>query len=70
MPQVTSYLKQNTEVYQTIEIAIGNAIGIDNSADEDVYKRQNQEGTSVPINCGKSRYVVLSVALIIYTYLF
>ena len=43
MPQVTSYLKQNTEVYQTIEIAIGNAIGIDNSADEDTPAAQRQK---------------------------
>lgn len=43
MPQVTSYLKQHTEVYQTIEYAIGNAIGIDESADGDTPAVQRQK---------------------------
>lgn len=50
MPQVTSYLKQHTEVYQTMEDAIGNAIGIDQSADtaDPAAQRQKIEGFKLP----------------------
>lgn len=50
MPQVTSYLKQHTEIYQTIESAIGEAIGMDESADADTpaAQRQKIEGLKLP----------------------
>ena len=50
MPQVTSYLKQHTEIYQTIENAIGEAIGMDESADADTpaAQRQKIQGLKLP----------------------
>ena len=42
VPQVTSYLRNNTEVYQTVEEAVRQAIGMDESADTDTPAAQRQ----------------------------
>ena len=43
VPQVTSYLRNNTEVYQTVEEAVRQAIGMDESADADTPAVQRQK---------------------------
>ena len=43
VPQVTSYLRNNTEVYQTVEEAVRQAIGMDESADADTPAAQRQK---------------------------
>ena len=43
LPQVTSYLRNNTEVYQTVEEAVRQAIGMDESADADTPAAQRQK---------------------------
>lgn len=42
MPQVTSYLKNHTEVYQAVEDTVSQAIGIDEGADQDTPAAQRQ----------------------------
>ena len=56
VPQVTSYLRNNTEVYQTVEEAVRQAIGMDESADADTPAAQRQKIEELGVDTF-SRYV-------------